>query len=59
MCKKGQHKPIHRGILGGYFCGYCGAFDYDGLGDWQFVPARFPRPSDEAAPEQSDDGATG
>jgi hypothetical protein len=35
-CEPGKHSPFHRGILGGYYCGECGAFDYDGTGEWMF-----------------------
>lgn len=35
FCADGQHNPIHRGVLGDYFCGYCGAFDFDGNGEWE------------------------
>jgi hypothetical protein len=35
-CEPGKHSPFHRGILGGFHCGECGAFDYDGTGEWTF-----------------------
>jgi hypothetical protein len=38
FCADGQHNPIHRGVLGGYFCGYCNAIDSDGKGDWEPHP---------------------
>jgi hypothetical protein len=36
MCPPGKHNPIFRGVLGGYFCARCGAFDYDGDNNWKF-----------------------
>lgn len=36
MCAPGKHDPIFRGVLGGYFCARCGAFDYDGDNNWKF-----------------------